>query len=86
MRGLVLLLLVVGILVEARAASVFRRNEWHLPEGFNVEPFVPGVGNMVSNARSLSLSGGSKLNGPTIAYVGSVSYADVPMNVRASGG
>lgn len=77
--SLVLLLLACAALVQGG----FRRADWTLPAGFNVETYSGDAGS-VPNARSLALSGNSRLNGPVITYVSSLNFGGNPTDV--SGG
>ncbi len=72
----------VLLLVSAVCAQAgFRRTDWTLPAGFNVETYSGDAGS-APNARSLALSGNSRLNGPVITYVSSMSFGGTPTDVR----
>lgn len=64
--------------------TAFRRADWTLPAGFNVEPYSPGDMPM-PNARSLALSQASRPNGPWITFVSSMSFGGAPKSVSADG-
>ncbi|KAL4448480.1 hypothetical protein ABPG75_005699 [Micractinium tetrahymenae] len=66
----------------ACAQAGFRRADWTLPAGFNVEPYSGDAGS-VPSARSLALSGNSRLNGPHIVYASSLSFGGHPMDISA---
>lgn len=76
--SLVLLLLACAALVQGG----FRRADWTLPAGFNVETYSGDAGS-VPNARSLALSGNSRLNGPVITYVSSLNFGGNPTDISA---
>lgn len=81
MRQLQSLALLLACAVCAEAG--FRRSDWTLAAGFNVELYSGDAGS-VSNARSLALSGNSKLNGPVITYVSSMDFGGKPTDVSAN--
>ncbi|KAL4438194.1 hypothetical protein ABPG77_010555 [Micractinium sp. CCAP 211/92] len=60
----------------------FRRTDWTLPAGFNVETYSGDAGS-APNARSLALSGNSRLNGPVITYVSSMSFGGTLTDIYA---
>lgn len=72
--------LVLAALCLCAVQAAFNRSDWTLPTGFNIELYAGSSGS-VPNARSLALSGASKLTGPWITYVSAMSFGGQPMNV-----
>ncbi len=66
------------VLARLRGAAALDISQWTLPAGFAITRYFNGS---IPKARSLSISGASRAQGPVITYVSSLNFADTPMNV-----